>query len=172
MISIPALSNLRTDVDIPEWIVSDPLAVPYLADCNVPFILNGVDDDERPEDFVSAVARFVALTVADRDAATPHVYRNFTAFRDAVGPDDVDITVTDPRDIWKHVNPTAIHVSRRHRRDRSVYVQIVAECDWEVEHGLQIVLRDGHILSRVSDQDGHLTYADAYDVPEEQDRIM
>jgi len=50
-------------------------------------------------------------------------------------------------------------------------VQITAECEWEPEHGLQIVYRDGSELKRVSQQDGHLTYVDAYGLPESEDRI-
>lgn len=53
----------------------------------------------------------------------------------------------------------------------AVYVQIAAECDWEPEHGLQIIYRRGVEFCRVSDQDGHLTYSDAYDLPESEDRI-
>ena len=76
-----------------------------------------------------------------------------------------------PEEVWAHLQPTAIHVSRRHRRDQRVYVQITAECDWEPEHGLQIVYCEGNRLVRVSDQDGHLTHTDAYDLPEAEDRI-
>jgi hypothetical protein len=36
---------------------------------------------------------------------------------------------------------------------------------------LQIVYRRGSELSRVSAQDGHLTHTDAFDLPEDQDRI-
>ena len=53
--------------------------------------------------------------------------------------------------------------------DRSI--SISAECDWEVEHGLQMVFRGGGRLSRVSDQDGHLTHSDVYDTPENEDKI-
>ena len=45
------------------------------------------------------------------------------------------------------------------------------DCDWEPEHGLQLVFRKGQSLSRVSDDDGHLTYSDAFNLPEDQDRI-
>ncbi len=67
--------------------------------------------------------------------------------------------------------PTEVFVSRRSERDRAIYVQITADCDWEPEHGLQIVYRRGSELSRVSDLDGHLTHSDADDLAEEQDKI-
>jgi len=48
---------------------------------------------------------------------------------------------------------------------------IAAECDWEREHGLQIIYRHGCELSRVSAQDGHVTHTDAFGLPEDQDKI-
>lgn len=52
-----------------------------------------------------------------------------------------------------------------------MYVQLTGSCDWEKEHGLQVVLRQGRTLSRVSSQDGHLTTAEAYALPEERNTI-
>jgi hypothetical protein len=42
---------------------------------------------------------------------------------------------------------------------------VVQNCDWEVEHGMQLVLRDGRTVSKVSPYDGHLTNADAFADP-------
>ncbi|MFC7668884.1 DUF6985 domain-containing protein [Hymenobacter humi] len=47
-----------------------------------------------------------------------------------------------------------------------------SECEWEVEHGLQLVFRQGRMLTRVSQYDGHLTESQAEDIPEEQDALM
>jgi hypothetical protein len=43
-----------------------------------------------------------------------------------------------------------------------VYVSVGCECDWEVEHGLQIVFRDGATVTKVGPFDGHLTNASAH----------
>jgi hypothetical protein len=90
---------------------------------------------------------------------------------DAVGEEDIGFHVARAEDIGACVHPSEIRVSRRHRRDSLIYVQSTAECDWEREHGLQIVYRRGDELSRVSDPDGHLTHTDAYGILEDQDRI-
>ena len=89
-----------------------------------------------------------------------------------MGEEDIECRVSVPEAVWAHVQPTGIVVSRRHRRDCAIYVQITANCDWEPEHGLQIIYRRGCELSRVSDYDGHLAHADAYGLPEDQDRII
>jgi hypothetical protein len=74
--------------------------------------------------------------------------------------------------VWDFVKPTEIHISRRHHGDRLVYVEILCECRWEIEHGLAVIYRNGSTLSRVSEQDGHLTTSDAFDFPEEKDTII
>ena len=61
---------------------------------------------------------------------------------------------------------------RRDRRDCAIYVVVGANCNWEFEHGLQIVYRPGSELVRLSQIDGHLTHTDANDLPEEQDQIV
>ena len=37
------------------------------------------------------------------------------------------------------------------------YLCISCECDWEKEHGLQLIFENGQILIRASGQDGHFT---------------
>jgi len=168
---IDALGELAPDPKVPEWLVSTPVPIAYFDGRPVQVVLDGVLEDENPGEFEAAVTAFLALSPRDRELATEHVHRNYADLLEVIGKDDIDVVISEASAVWNHVHPTAIYVSRRHRRDRKVYVQISAECDWEQEHGLQIVYRDGRELSRVSNQDGHLTHTDAYDLPEDMDRI-
>ena len=111
-----------------------------------------------------AIAAFLTLSDADRLLATPQVLAYYRLMLDATDIDPLPIEV--PEDVWRFVTPTQICVSRRHRRDKDIYVELLCECDWEVEHGLLLVYRKGQQLVRVSDQDGHLTDADALNLPE------
>jgi hypothetical protein len=89
---------------------------------------------------------------------------------DTVTPDLSNLK--DPNGIWDFVNPSGIYISRRHRRDMDVYLAISCGCDWEEEHGLQLVFKQGKKLTRISGHDGHITEADAYDIPDEQDELL
>jgi hypothetical protein len=169
-VNIPQLGPLHTDSRIPEWLVSEPVSVPYFDGQKLTFTLDGLTEADTA-DAQNAVEAFLALGPAVRLAASPYVFQNYRRMADAVGDDAIECHVTRVEEIWAHVHPSEIFVSRRPRRDELIYVQITAECDWEREHGLQLVYRRGSELSRVSDQDGHLTHTDAYDVPEDQDRI-
>ena len=168
---IPLLGPLRPEPRWPTMFVSEPVPLPYFDGRALKFTLADLTEDDLPE-ARSAVEAFLAMGPEQRLAAGPYVFANYRRMVEAIGEEEMGCQVESDQMIWGHVHPSEILVSRRHRRDCLIYVQISAECDWEPEHGLQIVYRRGNELSRVSSQDGHLTYADAYDVPEDQDRIV
>ncbi len=65
--------------------------------------------------------------------------------------------LTNAKEVWAYICPTEIVLLKdRYKEKKGVYINILCECDWEEEHGLQIVLKDGNHLVRVSGQDGNL----------------
>lgn len=168
--NIAPLGILKPDPKLPEWLVSEPVSVPYFGGQPLTFTLVGLTEADT-EDMQSAVTAFLGLKADARLAASRYVFQNYRRMVEAVGEDEIECHIKSPDDVWAYVQPSEIFVSRRNRRDMLIYIQITAECDWEREHGLQIVYRRGSELSRVSDQDGHLTHTDAYDLSEEQDKV-
>jgi hypothetical protein len=151
--------------------VSTPAAVSFFGRKPLRFILTVEDaDGDYPNDVNDAIGAFLRLGERDRFTASQHVNESYRAFLGATDIEPLDVTNAD--DIWRFVRATEALVCRRHRRDKDVYVQVLCECEWEPEHGLQLVFRRGAILVRVSEQDGHLTRADAYDVPDEEDEWL
>lgn len=170
--TIQPLGDLERDPDIPEWLRSTRIPVPFFGGLLLPFVVRGVEDDSAPIDFERALGAFLRLGPAEREQAGHYVFRLHRQFVEAVGEEEFDFDIPGASAVWDFVTPTEVHVSRRHRRDHLVYVEILAECRWEVEHGLAVIYRNGSTLSRVSAQDGHLTTSDAFDFPEEQDAII
>jgi hypothetical protein len=165
---LPPIGELTQNPDVPEWWTSRPVPVPYFSGQPVPFtIMVGATGSDDPTDVAEAIRNFLSLDTQDRLAASERVFQNYRDFVEAV--EEVDVEIEGPSEVWGHVRPTGIYVDRRNRRDKDVYVQVACDCDWEVEHGLQLVFRRDSKLIRVSEQDGHLTHADAYDLPEDQD---
>ncbi len=152
---IPLLGKLEHDPDIPEWLRSAPVAVPYFGGLWLPFVLRDFESDPAPADFEAALRAFLGLGAAERKHAGVYVFRLYRQFVKAVGEHEFDFVILDPSAVWDFVTPTEIHVSRHRSGDQSVYVEILAECQWEVEHGLAVIYRCGSTLSRVSEQDGH-----------------
>jgi len=151
--------------------VSKAIDVPCFPGARLRFVFDDIAGDDHPGEFASAVTRFLSLTTRDRDHAASYVFKNYREICDAVGDDEVGVVIDGAADVWSYVRLDEIFVSRRPYGDRKVYVQITAECEWEPEHGLQIVYREGSELTRVSQQDGHLSHVDAYGLPESEDRI-
>ena len=96
-------------------------------------------------------------------------------FLNAVEFDEADQplwNIKDENEIWNFIYPQTIFVTRRHRHDENIYINVTCECEWEQEHGLQLVFRQGKILTRISAQDGHITEADAYNKPDNEDKLL
>ncbi len=121
----------------------------------------------------SALSNFFLLDKQSRLALSDLVFKNYSDFLEAIGDDDeFKINIKQKEDIWDFVHPSEIYVTRRPYNDMDIYVQIHCGCDWEEEHGLQLVFRQGRQLTRVSDIDGHLTEADAYGKPDSEDELL
>ncbi len=124
----------------------------------------------------AVLAHFLILDLKSRDLATPLVYkqcRDTIAAADWDGREALEIATREPSTLWAHVRPRSIFVTRRmYDQDEDLYLGVECECDWEEEHGLLLVYRQGKQLTRVSGNDGHVTDADALSIPDEDDAML
>ena len=173
------IGQLNQDDNFPDWWKSEEISIPFFD--NEKLTITFMDfEPEHDKTFIQeadqALRNFLSLTITDRNLISELAYKNCMDFLDAVDFDDEEkqpfTNIKEPTEIWNFIEPTEIYISRRHRRDNDIYVQVSCECDWEEEHGLQLVFKQGKQLTRISDQDGHLTEADAYDKPDEQDELL
>ncbi len=165
------IGKLKVHPDVDEWYESEKVSIPLLGGHKLSFTLEDVKIDENPEEFEEAIDNFMDLIESAKSGIESYIYKNYLDFKDAVGPEICTTKISCPHDVWQFVYPSYINVSRRPYENEEVYVQLLAECEWEPEHGLQIVFHKGKSLNRVGDQDGHLTHSDAFDLPEEMDQI-
>lgn len=109
-----------------------------------------------------ALEAFLAMGHKARIGATRHVFAYARDFGDSVGWEDLGMEQpVDPDQIWSHVHPIAISLVDR-GEGGPWYVSLEANCDWEEEHGLQLVWQDGVALVKVGSYTGHVTNEDAY----------
>ena len=156
-VQIPGLGPVVHEADL-GWYRSAPTAVPVLGGTACRFVLAGYDDDPAREDFHTAIHTFLALDRAALDAAAPSIWAYYRDVMDGVPADDEwYVAIEGPHDVLDHVRPGDEPVVRRDTHgDQHVYVSVECECDWEPEHGLQIVFRDGATVTKVGPYDGHL----------------
>lgn len=169
-INLKSIGELIQNSKWNDWWDSQETAVPYFDNLKLKFTIMDVDKNEIDDHFNLAIESFLKLTSQDRLNVSPYIFDEYNEFVDLVGEDSFDFTIENEVDVWEHIQPQFISISRR-EKDGLVYVVIHANCDWEEEHGLQIVYRNGNQLSRVSPKDGHLTYADAHDLDDAEDKI-
>lgn len=160
----PHLGKLSFD-DALDGHVSRPMPLRFLGGHSCRFILVGFADDPRPDEVRAAVRNALDAGPAILKAAQPHVvqYR-----ADMLALQGVTAKLAKPSDVWSHVKlGDELFVRRRAKgtAEDGVYLSLECNCDWEVEHGLQLVVRDGTAISKVGPFNGHLTNAAAYADP-------
>ena len=104
----------------------------------------------------------MGLPQSYRKEILPHLWRYYQDEWENVGPPYVP-AIAGPSAIWDHVQPRFISVEQDEQGVS--YIDVEAECDWEIEHGLQLILQNGTRWVRVSPYSGHLTDGRAYDKP-------
>lgn len=165
----PLLGELvrSDDEEFQDWWYSAPVAIPFWNKAKIPFVyvFTPGEDAEFITAADKAVHNFLKQTNENRLALSPFLAENR---RDVLGED-----VPDAADIWSQITPPdVIQIHRRHCRDMDVYIHMGMDCEWEQRTGLQLVFRRGLKLTRVSRQDGWLTDADAYDIPDSEDDLL
>ncbi len=171
------IGKLTQDYDIPEWWTSTLIEIPYFDYFKLPITYWGIEPEKDKtflKDADEALISFLKLTMVERKAISELVYNNYLRYLNTIEFDDNEqlIIINELNEIWNYIHPTEIYIRRRHRRDKDIYLQVCCECDWEKEHGLQFVFKQGKKLTRISDQDDHLTDADAYDITDEDDELL
>jgi hypothetical protein len=147
----------------------DYLNVPALgAECR--FMIEGYDGDAEPSDFRDAILRFIAMSPQVLTDASIHVYAYYTDILNSGWGGSPEIPSAER--VWDFVNfGTDAIVSRRGNGDDRIYISLECGCDWEREHGLQIVFREGNFISKVGQFDGHVSNADAFADPSLEDTV-
>lgn len=65
------------------------------------------------------------------------------------------LNIKTAKDVWDFVSPTEIVIHWDENGD--LYLCVSCDCQWEEEHGLQLVFKNGQMLTRARGHDGHFT---------------
>jgi hypothetical protein len=160
--NIPGLGSVTKDEQW-GWYCSEPIPVSMFGGKPCRMVLKGYEQDSNKNEFHVAIANFLSATPAVLSAVKPDLYQYYKDFEE-FWVEDGNPPIESARDIWQHIHlgNWAI-VQRRHYGDRGIYILVESECDWEDEHGLQIVFKNGQKVNKLGPYDGHLTNSDAYD---------
>jgi len=117
----------------------------------------------------AALDAFLALEPHDLKKAEPHIYAYYNDIREDIGAEEIDEEVpfiSESSLIWPHVSAEAFKLIRPRPEDDNWYVVVRGTCDWEPEHGLELVWKNGAELVTVGPHGGgHATNVTAFDDP-------
>jgi hypothetical protein len=133
-------------------------AVPVAVLGGVPceFLVQGYEEPEDQEDFHAAIRSFLALRPSALADARQAIYAYYLQVRSERG-DELGVEIDGPDDVLEYVDlGNEPEVFRNDDGDGRIYVSLECECDWESEHGLQLVFRDGATLSKAGRYDGEV----------------
>jgi hypothetical protein len=157
---VPGLGEVAKDEQFGCY-YSKPVPVPMFGGKECRIVLEGYDEDERKEDFQVAIANLLSGSPAVLREADEPLYRYYKDLEEwwlENGNDPIA-----PADVWQHVRLGGEPmVSRRPYGDKGIYISVECGCDWEEEHGLQLVLKNGLKINKLGGYDGHLTNSDAF----------
>ncbi len=145
-----------------DWLVTEPLSVPLFEGLRCQFVLEEPPADEQEADAIAqAIKNLLACDRAVLMAASNDVFRYYQdsarLLREAGEEPPV---IESAGDVWAHVwiSPEAIVAED----EGQIYISFSCNCDWEEEHGLQLVVHNGLRVNKVGPYDGHFTNASAY----------
>jgi hypothetical protein len=146
------------------WYLGKPLNLQVFGGNPCRFVLEGYDDDESHDDFRIAMNNFLLLDNSVLLKAQPEIFDYYKDMKKLCEMNGWDcLKILRPEEIWVHIQiGDDIIVSRRSYGDKLIYISIECNCDWEIEHGLQIVFKNGLYVNKVGQYDGHLTNSDAF----------
>ena len=125
---------------------------------------NGVDVPIEIEDEggrvspqqLEALQQALSLSPDVLEKSAPAVVQNYEVYREMIGDEEMP-PLAHPVDVWKAVHPTEITIPFFEEETPTGFL-LMAECDWDVEHGLVVRFRDG--VADASSQQGELGLQD------------
>jgi len=163
---IPGIGELFKDDRYGEY-YSAPLSLSILNGQECRIVVEGYEEDPAKEDFNIAIANFISSPYSVLTDAENYIFEYYQDINSNLkSTDDEFLLIESPCQIWKHIQlGNEPVVSRRPYGDKGIYISLECNCDWEPEHGLQIVFKNGSKVTKIGPFDGHLTNSDAFANP-------
>lgn len=159
---VTQISNWSIHPQVDDWLISPMIPIPFFSGRSMSTVCDSYVKDDQNESaaFESVIGNFLGLDISIRDAASEKILENYQSVLESLKGTQYpvkELVLPTPSEIWNYVEPNELEVRRNDPVDDNIYILIECECEWEPEHGLQLVFKDGRDLSRVSQYNGHLT---------------
>lgn len=145
------VGHLKVNEQDQDFFESAPFEIPYFG--NKKLKIGFVDAKHHPylDGADKALQNSLKLNLTDKIKNSEIVYHYYTETLKYGFTKPLNVSTS--QDIWNFVTPTEIIIQWGENGD----FYLCVSCEWEEEHGLQLVFKDGKTLTRASGHDGHFT---------------
>jgi len=138
MIKSRILGILELDEHDPEIFRSKEIEVPYFDNKKIPFLIPYADDKENLELVDTIIETFLKLSFQRRNDDSKLVKDYYDECLKYGITQKLDISKNE--DVWKFASPSEIIVDSE--MNKGYFINISCWCEWEEEHGLQIIINE------------------------------
>lgn len=156
------IGTLQQDGRLPNWYKSRPVTIPFFKYAKIEIVyaiaLNNPTNFSTQADAI--LANFLQKTNKDRLQLSKTLYDDCQLFLHNIGHQkelDTLYNIKHENEIWNFITPKEIRICNKKTNSSKLYVQILCDCEWDYEHGLQFIFLNGNKLVRISEIDGCLT---------------
>ena len=144
--------HLTQDDNFEEWWNSHLIEIPYFQNKELKIIFTDAQNESYFKLADIALENFMQLSQTDQQKHSFQIIENYK--QNLIFDYTPKLELSSETDIWNFVYPTEIYVEQNENGE--LFVLVSCGCEWEAEHGLQLVFKNGQNLSRVSYHDGGL----------------
>lgn len=165
-ISSGIVGDLCQSDDFDDWWISKDVEIPMFDNLKLKFIFMDFDpilDKNFITDADNALKFFLKKGTGDRCEISNHLYDickiYFNSYPEMPRKERGEFKkMLAYKNIWEFVKPVEVYLT--YNESGIMFLDIHCECDWDEEHGLQIVYKEGNDLSKISEIDGHLEFGE------------
>ena len=146
------VGKLKQDENFEECWNSELIEIPYFQDKPMKIVFTEAENESYFTLADFAIGNFMRLSISDRDNHSLQIIENYK--QNLIFDYTPRLELKSDNDIWNFVYPSDIILAQNETGE--VFVLVECGCEWEEEHGLQLVFKNGQQLTRVSYNDGGL----------------
>lgn len=150
-----------------EWYYGPKIILELPNTTKIELCLVLVDDSaEQGNSIYEAIEYFKNNSIETFRNAEKHIFEYYKTTREMYGIGVPSPIIKNEKEVWNNIRFGNDAFINYRNEDRKIYISFECECTWEKEHGLQIVIKEGKLVNKIGQFDGHLTNSDAFDKSE------
>ncbi len=148
-----------------KW-ATEPIKIKFLDNLKCRFVFDDAYiTASNKDDYHSAISNFYHLNSSVLLAVGKSAFQYYQDITSQLDPDstwydDYYVDIATEKDVWGHIQFCDVLRISRNEEDDTVYICLGGDCDWEPEHGVQLVFKEGRFVNRLSQIDFILTNSD------------